>query len=102
MMDRLGDIGAWFAGVTGGIVALWVGVKSVYKMGSRINRILKLVETELRANDGTSMKDIVVSTKTRVVALETTMDSCLLRLRTLDGGPGPGRRKYDEPEGATV
>ncbi len=102
MLERLGDIGAWFAGIVAGIAALWVGVKSVYKMGSRINKILKLVEAELQPNDGTSMKDIVVSTKMRVIELESTMDSCLLRLQTLDGGPGPGRRKYDSPEGVTA
>lgn len=102
MIDKLGDIGAWFAGVSAGIVALWVGVKSVYKMGARINKILRLVEAELQANGGNSLKDVVLSVENRVAGLETTMDSCLIRLRTLDGGPGPGRRKYDEPEGVTA
>ncbi len=98
MIEKLGDIGTWFAGVTAGIVALWVGVKSIYKMGSRINKILKLVEAELQTNSGYSLKDIIVSVDDRVMKVEKDMKRCLIRLRSLDGGPA----SYADPEGYGV
>lgn len=98
MMAKVPDIGVLIGSITAAATALWIGVKAVWKMGSRITRILKLVESELTHNSGGSIKDAVGRIDRTVTTHEDKLDNLLLRVRVLDGSSWSGNERRSDSD----
>lgn len=104
MSDRLTELGPLIGSVTAAVTALWLGIRSVWKMGAHIHSILKLVEQELKPNGGGSIKDTMDRIEMRINNNEAALEHLLVRMRLRDGGSwdGAGRRNSDGIEGAAI